>query len=47
VAGHDATIEGRVLVTSLSPEARTHLASEGALATAGELSIEATSVVVR
>ena len=47
VAGHDATIEGRVLVTSLSAEARAHLASEGAVATADELSIEATSVVVR
>lgn len=47
VAGHEATIEGRVLVTALSPEARAHLASEGALATADELSIEATSVVVR
>lgn len=47
VAGHDATIEGRVLLTPLSPEARAHLASEGALATADELSIEATSVVVR
>jgi hypothetical protein len=47
VAGHEATIEGRVLVTSLSPEARAHLAGEGALATADELSIEATSVVVR
>ena len=47
VAGHEATIEGRVLVTPLSPEARAHLASEGALATADELSIEATSVVVR
>lgn len=47
VAGHDATIEGLVRVTPLSPEARAHLASEGALATADELSIEATSVVVR
>lgn len=47
VAGHEATIEGRVQVTPLSPEARAHLASEGALATADELSIEATSVVVR
>jgi hypothetical protein len=47
VAGHDATIEGRVLVTQLSPEVRAHLASEGAVATADELSIEATSVVVR
>jgi len=47
VAGHEATVQGRVRVTPLSPEARAHLASEGALATADELSIEATSVVVR
>jgi hypothetical protein len=47
VAGHPATIEGRVQVTPLSPERRAHLESEGALATAGDLSIEATSVVVR
>ncbi len=47
VVGHQASIEGRVTVTPLSPEARAHLASEGALATADELSIEATSVVVR
>ncbi len=47
VAGHPATIEGRVQVTPLSPERRAHLESEGAVATAGDLSIEATSVVVR
>lgn len=47
VAGHDARIEGRVVVTPLSPERRAHLESEGALATADDLSIEATSVVVR
>ncbi len=47
VAGHAATIEGRVMLTPLSPERRAHLESEGALATAGDLSIEATSVVVR
>ena len=47
VAGHEATVEGTVRVTPLSPEARAHLAGEGALATADELSIEATSVVVR
>jgi hypothetical protein len=47
VAGHAATIEGRVQLTPLSPERRAHLESEGALATAGDLSIEATSVVVR
>ena len=47
VEGHPATIEGRVQVTPLSPERRAHLESEGALATAGDLSIEATSVVVR
>ena len=47
VAGHEATIEGRVTVTPLSPERAAHLASEGALATANDLSIEATSVVVR
>jgi hypothetical protein len=47
VAGHEASVEGTVRVTPLSPEARAHLAGEGALATADELSIEATSVVVR
>jgi hypothetical protein len=47
VAGRPATIEGRVLLTPLSPGARAHLASEGAVATADELSIEATGVVVR
>jgi hypothetical protein len=47
VAGHEASVEGQVRLTPLTPEARAHLASEGALATADELSIEATSVVVR
>jgi hypothetical protein len=47
VAGRTAMIEGRVAVQELSPEAREHLASEGALATASSLSIDATSVVVR
>jgi hypothetical protein len=47
VAGHAATIEGNVHLTPLTPERRAHLESEGALATAGDLSIEATSVVVR
>jgi len=46
-AGRSATIEGRVTVQALSPEAREHLASEGALATASSLSIDATSVIVR
>lgn len=47
VAGRGATIEGRVAVQPLSPEARAHLESEGAVATASSLSIDATSVVVR
>lgn len=47
VEGRAATIEGRVAVQELSAEAREHLASEGALATASSLSIDATSVVVR
>jgi len=47
VAGHAATVEGRVAVQPLSEEMRRHLESEGALATAGTLSIEATTVVVR
>lgn len=47
VAGRSATIEGRVAVQALSPEAREHLESEGALATASSLSIDATSVIVR
>lgn len=47
VAGHTATIEGTVQLTPLSPERRAHLESEGAIATAADLSIEATSVVVR
>lgn len=47
VAGHVATVEGRVTVQPLSEEMRRHLESEGALATAGTFSIEATTVVVR
>lgn len=47
VEGHAATIEGRVQLTPLTPERRAHLESEGAVATAADLSIEATSVVVR
>jgi hypothetical protein len=47
VAGHPAEIEGRVRVSELTEAQRAHLASEGAVATASQLSIEATSVVVR
>jgi hypothetical protein len=47
VAGRPAALEGRVLLLALSPEARAHLESEGAVATASSLSIEATGVVVR
>ena len=47
VAGRVATVEGRVAVQPLSEEMRRHLESEGALATANSLSIEATTVVVR
>jgi hypothetical protein len=47
VAGHPAEIEGRVALRTLSPEARAHLEGEGAMATAGALSIDATGVVVR
>jgi hypothetical protein len=47
VAGRPAEIEGRVMLLALSPEARAHLEGEGATATAGSLSIEATGVVVR
>lgn len=47
VAGHVATIEGRVAVQPLTDDVRRHLESEGALATANALSIEATTVVVR
>lgn len=47
VAGRAATIEGRIVVQPLSPEAREHLASEGAVALASPLSIEATGVVIR
>lgn len=47
VAGRSATIEGRVAVQELSADARAHLESEGALATASALSIDATGVIVR
>lgn len=47
VAGRPATIEGRVMVQPLSDARRRHLESEGAIATASTLSIEATTVVVR
>lgn len=47
VAGRPAEIEGRVALRTLSPEARAHLEGEGAMATAGALSIDATGVVVR
>ena len=47
VAGRSATIEGRVAVQALTEDVRRHLESEGALATASTLSIDATSVVIR
>jgi hypothetical protein len=47
VAGRPATVEGRVEVQPLTEGAREHLESEGAVATASSLAIEATSVVVR
>jgi hypothetical protein len=47
VGGRSAVIEGRVAVQRLSPEAREHLAAEGAQAVDSELSIEATGVIVR
>ncbi len=46
VAGRHATIEGRVAMQDLTPEARAHLAGEGAQAVASSLSIAATSVVI-
>lgn len=45
-AGRHATLQGRVTLQPLSPEARAHLESEGAVATASALSIEATGVVL-
>ena len=45
-AGRHATIEGRVALQELSPEARAHLAGEGATAVASALSISATTVVI-
>lgn len=47
LAGSRATIEGTVRVEALSPEEREHLESEGATATGQDVSIEATSVLVR
>ena len=47
VAGRTATIEGRVAVQALDEGTRAHLESEGALATASSLSIDATGVIVR
>jgi Domain of unknown function (DUF4920) len=47
VAGRAAEIEGRVAVRPLTDDVRRHLESEGAVATASALSIDATGVVVR
>lgn len=47
VVGSHATIEGTVRVDPLSAERREHLESEGATATTEDLSIDATSVLVR
>lgn len=47
VAGRPAEIEGRVAVRPLTDDVRRHLESEGAVATASSLSIDATGVVVR
>jgi hypothetical protein len=46
VAGRRAIVEGRVELRELSPEAREHLAAEGATAVTSALSISATGVVV-
>lgn len=46
VAGRRATVEGRVAVRAPSPEVQEHLRSEGALAAAQPVSLEATGVVV-
>jgi hypothetical protein len=46
VAGRRATMEGRVVLASLSDEMRAHLASEGATLTSSTLSIHASGVVV-
>ncbi len=45
-AGRHAEMQGRVVVRELSPEWRAHLESEGAVATASALSIEATGVAI-
>jgi hypothetical protein len=47
VTGRPAVIEGRVAVRPLTDDVRRHLESEGAVATASALSIEATTVLVR
>jgi hypothetical protein len=47
VAGRQAVVEGRVMVQPLTEDVRRHLESEGAVATGGTLSIEATTVLVR
>ncbi len=46
VAGRRATMEGRVVLASLSGEARAHLESEGATVTASALAIQASGVAV-
>lgn len=45
-AGRHATMQGRVVIQALSPEARAHLEAEGAVATASTLSIQATGVAI-
>lgn len=45
-AGRRAEIVGRVTLRELSPETREHLESEGAVATASALSIDATGVAI-
>ena len=46
VSGRHATVEGEVAVRELSEDERSHLESEGALATAQTLEISATGVVI-
>lgn len=46
VQGRPASIEGRVHIQNLTDDVRRHLESEGAMATAAALSIEASSVLV-
>ncbi|HJL19117.1 MAG TPA: DUF4920 domain-containing protein [Sandaracinaceae bacterium LLY-WYZ-13_1] len=45
-AGRHAQMQGRVVLRELSAEDRAHLESEGAVATASALSIQATGVVI-